>query len=783
MKFFTRFAPLLFIGVIIATFFYKTVLFGQIPFPGDLLIAEYKPWQSYSYLGYVPGSYPNKAQYFDTLRQLYPWKTLVLNQLKQSKIPLWNPYNFSGTPLLANFQSAVFYPLNIMYLALPQTIAWTILVILQPFLALIFTYGYIRTIGGSRLAALLGALSYAFSLYNTVWLEYNTIGQVILWLPLILTAIEKMKNTFTHRWFAILIISQVCALLAGHPQIAAYLLFFILAYTWVRKRSLFKFVFVSTIFALGISAMQLIPGIEASLHAARSPHDFSFLFQKILIQPQQLLMIIIPNLFGHPATRTYWPTDTFVGKATYIGIIPLFFLLAAFRLKNSIIKFFSIAALLVLILMTANPLTFILYKLNIPIFSSSSPTLMEFLFTFCLAVITSLGLDAWMKEDHSVGKLAHRSLTVLVFFVIVWISFTLSSHTIIAQKAILYSLGLTALTLLAFFLAITRRKLMIPILTILMLIHAADLFYHFQKFNPFVPTSLVFPKTEIFSELQRVAGINRFWGYGTAAIEANFATQYQLFSPDGYDPLYPKRYGEFIGSTHDGKILSSFTTQTRSDAMVAGGYGEKDLPSNLYRLRVLDVLGVKYILDRTENGSTTQTFAPERFSEIYNKDGWKILENHKAAPRIFLTSSYRIFQNNKDFEKIFFDKNFDPTQTILLEQSLQKDLQKPINEDHMQLQIYTTNEVRLTTTTDGDRLLFLSDNYYPGWEAWIDAATTKIYRADYTFRAIYVPKGEHTIRFVYKPFSLRVGTTISIISILITFFGIGILSWKKYEKK
>ncbi len=783
MKFFTRFAPLLFIGIIIATFFYKTVLFGQIPFPGDLLIAEYKPWQSYSYLGYVPGSYPNKAQYFDTLRQLYPWKTLALNQLKQNKIPLWNPYNFSGAPLFANFQSAVFYPLNIMYLALPQTVAWTILIILQPFLALIFTYGYIRTISGSRLAAWLGALSYAFSLYNTVWLEYNTMGQVVLWLPLMLIAIEKMKNMLTPRWFVILLISQVCALLAGHPQIVMYLLFFILAYAWVRIRSLFKFVFISTMLALGIAAVQLIPGIEASLYAARSPHNFSFLFQKILIQPQQLLMMIIPNLFGHPAARTYWPADTFVGKAMYIGIIPLFFLLAAFRLKNQFVKFFSVAALIILILITANPITFILYKLNIPFFSASSPTLMEFLFSFCLAVVTSLGLDGWMQKKHSIGKLAYRSLTVLIFFIIIWISFRLSSHAIIAQKAILYSFGLTALTLFSFLLAITRRKLMIPILTILIFIHAGDLFYHFKKFNPFVSTSLVFPKTEIFSELQRIAGINRFWGYGTAAIEANFATQYQLFSPDGYDPLYPKRYGELIGSTHDGKILTTFTTQTRSDAVIAGGYGEKDLSSNVYRLRILDVLGVKYILDRTENGSTTQTFPLERFSEIYSKDGWKILENHKAASRIFLASSYRIFQNNEEFEKIFFDKNFDPTTTILLEQSLPQQIQMPIIPDQITLQQYEPNKITIKTINDGNRLLFLSDTYYPGWKAIVDGKETKIYRADYTFRAIYVPKGQHIIHFIYQPFSFQLGATMSTISILIIFCGIGILLRKKYEKR
>src|SRR3989344_2659077 len=101
--------------LVAAVFFYKFVLFGQLPFPGDLLIAEYKPWRSYSFLGYNPGSYPNKAQYPDVLRQLYPWKTETIEQIKSGRLPLWNPHNFSGSPLLANFQASALYPLSLLY--------------------------------------------------------------------------------------------------------------------------------------------------------------------------------------------------------------------------------------------------------------------------------------------------------------------------------------------------------------------------------------------------------------------------------------------------------------------------------------------------------------------------------------------------------------------------------------------------------------------------------------------------------------------------------------------
>lgn len=51
----------------------------------------------------------------DAIRQIYPWKELAVSMIKEGQLPLWNPYAFSGTPLLANIQTAVFYPLNILF--------------------------------------------------------------------------------------------------------------------------------------------------------------------------------------------------------------------------------------------------------------------------------------------------------------------------------------------------------------------------------------------------------------------------------------------------------------------------------------------------------------------------------------------------------------------------------------------------------------------------------------------------------------------------------------------
>ncbi|OGH20479.1 MAG: hypothetical protein A3D74_02810 [Candidatus Levybacteria bacterium RIFCSPHIGHO2_02_FULL_37_13] len=788
-EFFVVFLILFFVTAI---FFYKTFLHGLVSFPGDLLIAEYNPWKTYSYLGYNPGSYPNKAQYFDVLRQLYPWKTFAVDLIKQGILPLWNPYNFSGAPLISNFQSAVFYPLGIFYLILPQISAWTFLVIAQPLFATFFTYLFSRKIGISKIGSLLAAISFAFSSFMSVWLEYNIVGHVILWLPLSLLAIEMLLKKATTQWIIILIASIVFSLLAGHPQIFAYSLVFILAYLIFRIFNLRKLLFflLLVILAVGIGAMQVIPGIELIKESARVSHDYNFLIHKILIQPWQFIMMIVPDFFGNPATRNYWIEDTYIGKVTYIGLIPLLFVLFSFKnIKKSFIFFFTAIGGLILLISSHNPFTAILYKFNLPFVSSSAPTLSIFLFCFCISILSGFGIDIYRFEKWRITKtikiIAPLILVILFLWIVVLlvphlISDRLSQHLIVVKRNLLYATFLIGIGTFLILVGTLKRKMIFLVLILLLILQTGDLFRYFTKFNPFVPKELVFPNAPVLEFLKKESGIDRFWGYGSAAIEANFATQYGIYSTDGYDPLYPKRYGEFIQTSENGKIGTEFTGQTRSDAFIARDSGETDLSSNIYRLKILDILGVRYVLDRVENGSTEKTFPSDRFKLIYEKDEWKIFENQKALPRAFLASEYKVFNSNEEFEEIFFDKNFDPSKTILLEgkpssYSSIKEVPSGTSESRSSRQArtvslvsYKPNQIIFSTNNQSNQLLFLSDTYYPGWKAFVDAKETKIYRANYAFRAVVVPEGKHNVIMKYDPDSFRVGMGISTISFILT---------------
>jgi hypothetical protein len=79
---------------------------------------------------------------------------------------------------------------------------------------------------------------------------------------------------------------------------------------------------------------------------------------------------------------------------------------------------------------------------------------------------------------------------------------------------------------------------------------------------------------------------------------------------------------------------------------------------------------------------------------------------------------------------------------------------------------YTSDRVKILTRSQQDGYLVMSDTYYPGWTAQIDGTKTEVMRANFNFRAIYLPKGEHTVEFRYVPRFLLVGALISLATLL-----------------
>ncbi len=776
--------------------FYKTFIFGKIPFPGDLMLAEYAPFRHTEYFGYAAGGVPNKGQYFDVARELYPWKTLVIDSIKNKSLPLWNPYNFSGTPLLANYQSQTFYPLGILYLFLPQPVAWTILVMLQIALGMLFMYLFAHAIGLSKTAAMLTAITFNLSSFAVSWIEFNTVWHTILWLPLILYLIERgiSQKRLTPGQQFLFIFSLFSAMTAGHPQdfintflfLCIYCLFrfAIIPEKTIKENIVFflKHYAILLFLPFLLAAIQLLPTIELFTISSRVPHDVSDILSTMLIQIWQLPLLIYQDFFGNPATRTYTIHDTYVGKTLSIGIVGFTLALWSFfsKKKSWYWKFFTITASIILLISINSPLTALLYRFPVPILSTGTPTRNLFILMLALSVLAGFGFDDLSKAARNIKQYLIVAIGIIG---ISWLAalllptlYPVILPSLVRKSAIIIT-GFIFSVVILFFASLYKRVFLYGFI----LLSIAELGYGFIKFNPFVPVSFLYPPNTVFSFLSAHDGNYRFWGYGTTRIESNLNAQYQLYSTDGTDPLNLKLYNQFLQATKDGFLARIFTKQTRSDAEIAPGYGERDLPDNTYRLRIMDLLGVKYILDRPENPKDNTTFDAKRFKPIDTlSNQYTIFENMLVYPRAFLAGEYKTYDSIESFEQQFFAKSFNPRQTILLPKDAGNIQITKTTKATATITSYKPEEVIIQTENDAPQLLFLSDAYAPGWKATIDGIPTFVYRANYAFRAVVVPTGTHIVSFVYRPISYTIGLYLSLFGVSITAFLLLLSRFKKH---
>ncbi|MHC4744904.1 MAG: YfhO family protein, partial [Planctomycetota bacterium] len=85
---------------------------------------------------------------------------------------------------------------------------------------------------------------------------------------------------------------------------------------------------------------------------------------------------------------------------------------------------------------------------------------------------------------------------------------------------------------------------------------------------------------------------------------------------------------------------------------------------------------------------------------------------------------------------------------------------------------YGINEVELHVELEKSALVILTDAYYPGWKAYLDADEKPVWRANSLFRAVETPPGDHRLVFKYQPGSVRLGIVVSLASFSFIILGL-----------
>jgi len=69
---------------------------------------------------------------------------------------------------------------------------------------------------------------------------------------------------------------------------------------------------------------------------------------------------------------------------------------------------------------------------------------------------------------------------------------------------------------------------------------------------------------------------------------------------------------------------------------------------------------------------------------------------------------------------------------------------------------FSFNNTIIKTKTKEESFLCFLDNYDQFWSAYVDNQEVKIHRANFCFKAIKLPAGEHTVSWVYNPYPIKI---------------------------
>jgi len=271
----------------------------------------------------IPALFHYPAVTDDNLIQNYPLRAFTGELLRSGHWPLWNPYAWSGSVLLASMNAGSFHPPSLLFAVLPGVSAWVLNLCIAYWCAGLGFFALARWSKISSRAALLGAATYCFGGAMVGQLSHVQVIQAMGYIPIGLLAILGIarhslgesagKSSRSAAGYALLLAAIVGLIaLVGEPRgIAEAEIVFSVAvlYALLRKldrvaspglRPRLAFLLWTAgagALGVGLGAVQLIPGL-GFIHSSQRAHLSYWFFGSGSLPLRWSSLLLMPNIFG-----------------------------------------------------------------------------------------------------------------------------------------------------------------------------------------------------------------------------------------------------------------------------------------------------------------------------------------------------------------------------------------------------------------------------------------------------------------------------------------------------
>jgi len=754
---------LLAIAGVLALVFRETILEGRVLSQSNLLYQVF-PWRALLPPDYVTGN----RLLADIPLVFYPFLVQARDALAAGTFPLWSVNLYTGHPFFASFQSALLSPFTLVALAVPLpwgTVAGAAARIATGGLG---AFALARRLGLGTAACIFCAVAYALNTFSFVWLEHPP-SAVAAWLPWLLWGAEHVADRRSGRAAAALALLVAATVFAGHPETALKVLaiggVYGLAVSAASARPRIAVAWVCAAYTLGLllTSVQVLPFAEY----LRESRAYA-LRQTIVVNPYVLptdvaVTTVVPDFWGHPVSDDYLARPSRAGvpsnyneQQIYPGVVTwvlaIVGLAAGWRRWR--VLFFAAAAVGAAALAFGVP-RYVDYLISLPVLRVTMVSRFGLILEMAVVVLAAFGVDAIARPAAAgttgeppvswrpawSAAIAAGAVVAGTAWALVRFDGVLVAEGLLLRAASggLFAGALAAVTALLVIGAARGRVRRPDAGAAVCALVGAELLAFAAGYRTFVRPSEVFPRVEGLDAIRRDPGLFRAIGIGQV-LPANTGMVYGIADPRGYDGMGPRRLNDLLDVAF--VFLGSFHMTQHVEASP-----------------IIDLLNVKYVL-----GRPGEALPAPQFTRV-DAGGSPVFLNHRALPRAWLVDGFTVASGNAA-RRMLRDRAVDPRRVAVLDEApppgaAPEAAARPDQIGQVAVCHYRSSYVEMTTSAPGRRLLVLTDLFYPGWTADVDGVPTAIHLTNFAFRAVSVPAGTHTVRFVYRPSSFLWGAAIS----------------------
>lgn len=708
-------------------------------------------------------------------------RRFAVDEMRAGRLPLWNPYNYAGSPFLAADQTALFSPYRLIdYLwPSPRSLAWSQL--LRSVVGGVGAYLFFRR--AMRVGfwpAAVGCWLFPQLGYQVQWTGF-TLTAVASLLPWVLLATDAavrrprgLGGPGLGVAVAILLVSGHSAN-AGHVLLASglYMLWCVLdTHAWAglqTRRAAASAAAVLAGWALGalLAAPQLLPTLEYMQSSARILARTAGYVETPPQGLAALLQLIMPHVYGlGTAAAPYLVRGNrlesmatgYVGMVTLLVMAPLSCRLIRLR---GMLCFWLTLALIGMI----QPLGLFgtEHLFDLPLLNRLRNNRLILLTGWSILAAAVMGLEVLRTE----GAVRRRWLWTLVGAALLLAAYN-AVRALLPDTALDAALDRTlqatpeaqwpavragyaqvlgwfaamhwwyagtALLCAALCLAIRWPHLTGGVLVVVLGAAAvAEVMANAWGVAAQRDAALYYPRIDV---LARLAERNDGRAVGLGCCPASLNLVHRLRDIRGYDGADPLRMVELLQ-------LFAQPGAGRSPAYALAQSFVPDIRSPL-----LDMLNVKYLFERVPLADDPD------LRELYDDGDYRVLQNLTVLPRAWVPSSAHVVNDKPRRLELLQRPDFAPAETVYLETDAPLALRDCAGSAAVVAE--SANELTIDVDMRTDGVLVMSEAWDPGWRAWVDGTEVEVMVANHALRAVQVGKQARRIVMRYQPRSFTLG--------------------------